>query len=397
MALARYRDSYWFPNGILAANVEARVFPLSSSVFAQLWTDVTGTTPLPNPLSTNGAGVLEFWAEEGEYWIHIDTETFRIQVGSPVVDLFEVASATLSTGVLWGGSMVVNAGNPLAVDVDALVGYVVDVLTDPVRPTIRRVSAPAQTVVLDAAAQARTLTWFVMDANGVLTQQAARPGNVQSRTHIVLGIVAQAAGAIYEIEAQPVILAQPGNQYFDLVESLRPFNILGNIVSPNGANLMLNVSAGTAYARAFNHFLNGVLTNNPHVVNSVGQSPAQWRYSLRNTTVFPPLTNLVDRTNYDLNGVLTPVGGGANTSTVQRVWHFPTTIPANEFAIQYGQNTYSSLSNAINAIGSGTFVPHPELSAAGVLVAYIAVTRTATNLSDPTQAMIITPGKFALP
>jgi len=65
--------------------------------------------------------------------------------------------------------------------------------------------------------------------------------------------------------------------------------------------------------------------------------------------------------------------------------------------VQYGQTVYSSLTAARDAINAGTgFVP-TQASATGTLIGWIAVTRTATNLSDPTQAVFVNAGKFATP
>lgn len=82
MALAQYSELFWFPSGELAASVPARVFQHQSNTLATLYADGAGTTPLANPLQTSGTGRLEFWAEEGRYWVHIDSEAFEIAVGT---------------------------------------------------------------------------------------------------------------------------------------------------------------------------------------------------------------------------------------------------------------------------------------------------------------------------
>ncbi len=81
MALAQYSDVYWFPTGALAKGIPARVFPLHSNTPAALFADAAGTQPLPNPVLTGQDGRLTFWAEADFYWIHIDSESFRVGVG----------------------------------------------------------------------------------------------------------------------------------------------------------------------------------------------------------------------------------------------------------------------------------------------------------------------------
>lgn len=391
MTLQRYSKNFWFPDGALASNVVARVFPENSSALASLFTDGTGTTPLPNPTSTNGSGVLTFWAESGDYWVHLDTEAFFVQVGMTQEE------SDLSTGVASGGDINVNALDPLAIDIDPVDGYIVDYLAgDQSKPVVTRVKTPAQTVPLDAAALLRTVTWWLLDSGGNVIQQADRPDGTQRRTHIVLGATAQFGGAITLHPALPVILPQQANQLVDVMDALGTFSISGNAVTANGANLMIDQSAGSLFSRAFNHY-NPALTNDPHIFPTQAQSPAQFRYGTRTTAAFGAPVTTVDVANYDVGGVVTPVGGGANSSTIQRLWLFATATVSEQLGIQYGQTVHSSLSSAVNAIGQTGFVVNPTFGQNATLIAWIAATRTATNLSDPAQAIIVSAGKFATP
>lgn len=392
MALAQYTDTFWFPTGALAANIAARVFQKNSSTFAALFTDATGTVPLANPTATNGAGVLTFWAESGDYWVHLDSETFGITVG------MTQEQADLSTGVASGGELSVNALNPAAVDISAVDGYVVDYLAGTqAEPVITRVKTPAQTVALDAAALLRTLTWWLMDSAGTVIQQAPRPTNTQRRTHLMLGVTAQDGGVIFVDQSLPTILPQQANQLADLMDALGPFSVSGNLITPNGANLMINHSAGQLFSRAANHLAGPVLTNDPHIHPTLAQAPAQYRYITATAPSFGPLVNTVDVANFDSGGVITPIGGGAGASSIHRVWLFATATAAAQLAIQYGQATYSSLTNAVDAMGQTGHVVNPLITSSGTLIAHIVATRSATNLSDTAQCRIFSAGKFTTP
>jgi hypothetical protein len=391
MALAHYRDLYWFPSGALAANVPARIFPFGSNGLATLWADQAGTIPLTNPLNTDGGGFLDFWAEEGEYWVYIDARSFRVSVGNPVnLDAWDGASVALSTGVLSGGNFTA-AGTSIAVQ--ETVGYVVDYATDDVRPTLTRVHIPAQNVALSPAALLRTLTWWQVDANGNFIELLDDPTAVERRTRITLGFSIVFGGVVVFTKAVPVVMEQPANQFADLTDFLGPFIVSGCVHSANGVNLSWNITAGQLFSRSFNHTL---VPDNPNVAPIAAQSPAQFRRALSNTTVFGAPVTTIDPANYDLGGVLTPVGGGTNTSTIQRVFVFAQDNAPDQLVVQYGQRTYSSLTAAVAGIGIEPYVVNPAFVSA--LVGWICVIRTATNLSDPAQAVFVqATAKFSRP
>lgn len=392
MALARYREKFWFPDGSLAVSLPARIFPLQSNSLAPIFNSVTGAVALPNPLPTDGTGFLDFWAEEGEYWIHIDTEAFRIQVGSPnTLDVFEGTVSTLSTGLVWGGTM---AAAGTSVSFGETLGYVVDHTTDPIRPTVARVHKAAQLVALDGPALGRTVTWWMLNSAGTFVQQALPPSNDQRRDNIVLGFSILFGGVVVFTKVIPTILPQSMNQADDLMDSLGTFRISGGEFTPNGVNKKLNISAGLLFSRGFGH---GLTPKNPHQAPLAAQTPAQFRIATRSTTSFPAPVTDVDVANYDVGGVITPVPGGTNTSTLQRIFVFAQDNAPDQILIQYGQATYASLSAAVAAVGQGGFVVNPQLGSTGALAAFLAVTKSATNLSDPAQATIIPANKFDHP
>jgi hypothetical protein len=93
---------------------------------------------------------------------------------------------------------------------------------------------------------------------------------------------------------------------------------------------------------------------------------------------------------------VTPIPGGANTSTNFRVWAVANNIVADQVFVQYGQRSYASLAAARAAISSGQYIPNP-ITVGAALVGWITATKSAVNLSDPTQAIFTQAGKFSTP
>lgn len=392
MSLVLYSDKFWFPSGALAANIAVSVFPQGSNALANLYADALGTTPLPNPVMTDVAGVLTFYATVGEYWIHIGSTSVLIDVG------LSHTQSEFSTGIASGGEL--DAAGAQSIMINPLVGYITSNsgITS-VNPTLTRVDFAGGVVPLSAASLSRSITWWLLDSASIVIQQATRPTATQRRTHLMLGVTFYDLNtlSIIEVQSLQIPLHQQANQFVDLMDSLGPFSITGNVISANGVNLQINKSAGTLFARSFNLFVTGVLNDNPHVSTSPLQTSLSFRRILRTPAVVtPPLVNTLDPANYDVGGVLTPVGGGVNNSTIQRVWLFATNDLSSQVVIQYGQTVYNSLANAGAAIGSGTFTPSP-VTVDAALIGYIVVTRSATNLTDPTHATFIKSGKFATP
>lgn len=297
----------------------------------------------------------------------------------------------LDTGITSGGDLTPSPSGPLAVDISPLVGRIVDYSTDPVTVTPVEV-ATTTTVELDSIAQTRAVTWLLMGADGAVFQQEARPSPEDRRNFLVLGVVVQDGGSIVLAQSIPTLIEQPVNQFYDFLDAIGAFNMSGNTISPHGADLMLDHSSGRVFSRGWNHFDGIAKTKNPHIVTTVGASPAPWVHVLRESPLTPSsATATVDVGHYDADGVLTPAVGGA---VVHQLWIFPTADGAEIHVLQYGQQVFDSLAEAVDGAAVTPITPNPALPGNAVLLAYLAVTPGATDLSDPTQAQVIAASRF---
>jgi hypothetical protein len=313
-------------------------------------------------------------------------------------DITRFMSTALSTGVTSGGAITINA-NPALIDIGPMTGWIVNYnssgVIGPTNPQLTFVSIPGTAGIALTGPPTQSATWWLVDSVGTILQQAPEPTPTQRRTHIVLGASAQFAGINFLVQDIPTILNQPANQFADLAEALGPFNSPGfsNTISANGANLMINTAGGSLFSRAFAL----PAYQDPNIAIIAAQSPANFRRATA-TAVGGVVVNTLDVANYDPGGlgVITPIGGGINTSTIHRVYAFGSTAVNEQMAIQYGQSTYASLAAAIAAIGTGSFVENP-LFVNGALVAYIVATRAATDLSNAAQANFTKAARFATP
>lgn len=356
----------------------------------------TSAVSMNNQKITNlGAATLSTDAANYGQVVHITGSTMTGPLGVLYnnfdFDNSEAVGASVSTGVISGGVMSVGT-NPATVNITALVGYYVNHVT-PGSTFVKTINLPAQTGVA-LASTSRVVTWWMVDPNGNLIQQGTQPTATQRRNNIQLGITAysSAANAIFNVQTTPVINRQFVNQMYDFFYSLGTFSITGNLVTPNGANLSWNKSAGQLFSPGFNY---ATSATNPHMVNSPAVTAAAFRYSTQiSGSASLTQTTFIDPANYDNGGVITPVGGGSNSCTIHHIFQFATNLVSEQFAVQYGQTVYSNLANAQAALTNENFIVNPDFVGIGVLIGHIIAIKTATNLSDPAQAIFVKAQKF---
>lgn len=311
------------------------------------------------------------------------------------LDVAQLLTMGLSTSIVEGGDMSPNV-DPTKIDITALTGYIVTYNSTAVlsatNPDLILLNVPAQSGLTPTF----NPSFFLVDNTGTYIQQATTPTPTQRRTHLFVGFTAQDnLGNIIVDQTLPVTPSQLNNQLLDLMGGLGPFSTQGNVLSPNGVNLSFNKTSGTMFARAFSQI---PTFQDPHNAPLPAQTPAQFRHITAIAGSFGTLTTFLDVMNYDPNGVgvVTPVGGGANASTNFRVYAFANNLANVQILVQYGQNVHASLTAAVLAIPAGTYIPNPA-QAAGALLGWISATRTATDLSNPAQAVFTRAAKFAAP
>jgi len=236
-------------------------------------------------------------------------------------------------------------------------------------------------------------TYVLVTSASTLTLQSTFPTPQQRRENIFLGkILHPTRNEIQNVSNTVDYDVSPMSALRDLWVPLKLIN-QGVIISANGANLSINSSAGALWGNGI-----GWVTNqlDPNQVVIAGQSPVTFQYRTRlgvitgGTAPYTGNTTFIDPNNYDLNGVVTAIGGGFNSSTNQRVYLFPTGL----IRIQYGQQVYPSLAAAVAGSQTEQFVEYPSNRDTGILIGIISVQKSVTTLNNSANAVFNFVSKF---
>lgn len=257
--------------------------------------------------------------------------------------------------------------------------------TDPSAPisTFKEFTAQNAIAVTDIATQ--NATYIAIDVDGVIHQQGTQYTETQYRDWIPLGVVVHSNRTTINVVNNLTHTAlNATNQLEDLMHGIGDFNISGNVISANGANLNINKSGGSIFKHGVNFVTN---PKDPHTLDLAGlTAPNTIRYRTQDGTEFSD-TDTIDVNHYDVAGTRTAVSSGW---TVQRVFLFS----SNLIRIQYGQATYSSKALGIASIGVESFNLESNIAENGIFIGCIVVQKNATDLSNPNQAEFIQIGKF---
>lgn len=302
----------------------------------------------------------------------------------------------LGTGVLEGFTVSINA-DPTKFDVGAGTALVVD-NSNPLRPKVTTVNFAGVTAVTPSGAGSATSATLSIDATGTIVEKNdAIPIGSDLRTSAEFGAINypnMTTITLVDNFTNTMIFDVP-LAISDLSIAIGAINESGNVFSANGANLMMDRSAGTSHSNGVNLFND---TSNPNRVDTAGGVGITWVYtwqdgvggfntSLGNTVITPG--DFDDGTG----GALTPNGSVANNRfSTSRLYHAPGT---QLHTVQFGQETYSSIAEAEGAIQTEVFSQNPILDPIPFR-GWLITKGNAADLSDITDAKFITAGKFGI-
>jgi len=278
-----------------------------------------------------------------------------------------------STGLYTGAGLSIGATTG-TFDIDAGEGLFIDSTTDFDNIEVQPVIISARTNIAITNILTDPVTFISVDKDDNIIQSSTFPDPTERRAAIFLGVVVHSDNVtVNTTNNLPVIANNPMAQMYDRWQAEGDFfNISGNILSANGANLNVNKSVGDVFKTSINYDSD---KTNPHTKTFALDNAFTFRYRLRDSTEDAD-TTVVDPNNYDAAGVKTTVP--TRKYTIQRFTIFPSAI----IRVQYGQNLYDSLEDAEANAALEPFVIEPNIDANGLLRLHLIVEQGATDLSD---------------
>lgn len=317
---------------------------------------------------TSGASLLGDLAN----WEELSPET---------EDIDNTARISLSTGLLTGCVLSINGLDNTKYDMTAGTGIVVDNTTTPGTPIITQVSIDAISGADPTDILTETITFICFDSAGNLVETNTESSPSNRRDLIVIGAVSHVDHTTIDATfLNPNLPNDASAQAQDLMQALGFFSTSGNQITGNTGTLTINKGAGAGFDRGRNYEND---PKDPHNFSMPLLTTATMLQILQDASVVST-SAFLNPTQYDNAGVLTSVPAN-NNATIGYIYIFP----GNELVYLFGQEVFSTLADAISAAGTESVVVPSDLATGGLLLARVIMRKTASDITDPSDAKII--------
>jgi hypothetical protein len=355
---------------------------------------VNSTSSLSFTARTNEIGyVLQTGTTTGKIYININNEDSNLTLTDIERNILE--GNVISGGVYEYTGM--TQGTGATINVALVRGWVVkNTYSFATLPDVSNVYYSGGTNIPLTYLNSADATYILLTSASTLFQQTTFPTPQQRRENIFLGkVVHPNRSTITSINQTVDFDVSPMAAIRDLWTPLKLIN-QGIVVSYYSAGTMnIQTSSGTLWGNGIGWTTSQL---NPDSISISGTSPTTFQYRSRlgpitGSTGLPAAptgnTTTIDSHHYDLNGSIVAVGGN-NRATNQRIYLFPTGL----IRIQYGQFSYSNMTNAIAGIDTEIFVEYGNNRDNGILIGILTVREDASDLSLTTDAQFRFVSKF---
>lgn len=307
-----------------------------------------------------------------------------------------IYASNLATGLLYGGIISINAGNSAQFDITAGRGQIHasgSTYTSGPFPTLQYVNWAGQTGITLTYLATNDTTWIYIDPAGNIQQRTEYYTDEQLEENIIIGQLVHPSRTFINLaRTNPNVAYATDKQYEQFIRSFGPIKVSGHTIQPNGANLKLNRTSGTAFSLGRN-WIND--TDNPSVVSDPAQTDCTFFRYYRGVTagtfITVPNQTAIDPTRYDDGtGTLPTVPGGKYT--IQRIFYYPNTPTI--LGVYYGRAEYTSLADAAANINFENFTEIENTKTNAIFAAYLLVKSGATDLTNTSDALILQAGNF---
>ena len=274
------------------------------------------------------------------------------------------------TGLADGGEMNIA---PTASDVEAIAGtgVVIDNYTDPLSPPVLKgLNWPTINEPIAEPAVAGAITWISIGDTGVpaiqpyiggipmfvgeIRQYSQAPSPTLQRQEVFLGVLVY-NGVFWKEVSSPKVINQVTETLREVLTTVLPLtHIIEGGATHSQSTFELRQDAGTLWENNRNWHIS---KSDPNREALPARDPLTFQYVNRDFTDVGAPTSTVDPSVWDNAGTVEPVGGAANTTTIQRLF----IDPADNFWMLWGQNTYPNFQTAaasISADDANTIVPY---------------------------------------
>lgn len=287
-----------------------------------------------------------------------------------------------STGLLTGG--LISQNGATAFDISAGTGTVVNDYLDPLSPSgFFDVSWTAQ-IAVAIVDTTDGFKYIIINGTATIVQFITPFGPVDRRVGIVIGKIFMLGGAIVFVQPDTDTAHSVGKGLSDMARVAGYVNVGGNVFSvATGNTMQVQKTDGVVWGWGIAPDVEG----NPHTVTLTATDPETFSYSYRDGAggwKYQNTSDLIVPGDYD-DGTGTLNSFTGNNWTVQYLWMFP----YGEVIVQYGQRIFATLEDAINGAPNATHIPDDNAKEGALLMGWLAISRTATDLGDTAQAIFV--------